>query len=350
MRYAQINSNFVCGIDLHARQMYACVMNRTGEILFHRNMRTDFYQFKKKMQPFLPDLSVGVESTHMYYWLADACRKEGIPFYLGHAYYMKTIHGGKTKTDRLDCRKIADLMRTNYYPLAYAYPEEMRATRDLLRRRHRLSRLRAECYRHINSLFHQQGIDVNPRDIKSVKTRRELIRTHLDDDIFANAQTDLDMIDFLDPVIKESEQKIRAQAKCHDRASLNILMSVPGIGDIFSLIILYEVNNINRFTSHQHFCSYARLVRCERSSAGKHTGGGNSKIGNPYLKWAIADIIIHAASKSKPIGAYYKKLQSRFGKRKAKSIISHKFGIAIYYMLKNKQVFDEKRFVLTNMK
>jgi hypothetical protein len=51
MRYAQINSKYVCGIDLHAREMYACVMNEKGEILFHRNMRTDFDQFKKKMQP-----------------------------------------------------------------------------------------------------------------------------------------------------------------------------------------------------------------------------------------------------------------------------------------------------------
>jgi transposase len=267
MRYAQINSKYVCGIDLHARNMYACVMNEKGEILFHRNMRTDFDQFKKKMAPFLSDMTVGVESTYMYYWLADACRERNIPFFLGHAYYMKTIHGGKTKTDRLDCRKIADLMRTNYYPLAYDYPKEM-----------------------------------------------------------------------------------RAKAKCHDRASLNILLSVPGIGDIFSLIILYEICDINRFQSHQKFCSYARLVKCERSSAGKYAKGGNQKIGNPYLKWAIADIIIHAATKSKPIGDFYQKLQSRLGKRKAKSVISHKFGIAIYYMLKNKQVFDEKRFVQTNMK
>jgi transposase len=350
MRYAQINSKYVCGIDIHARNMYACVMNEKGEILFHRNMRTDFDQFKKKMIPFLSDMTVGVESTYMYYWLADACREKNIPFFLGHAYYMKTIHGGKTKTDRLDCRKIADLMRTNYYPLAYDYPKDMRATRDLLRRRHRLSRLRAECYRHIQSLFHQQGLSVNPNDIKNVKTRHDLILSFLDQDIRSNAQTDLDMIDFLDPKIKQLEQQIRANAKCHDRASLNILLSVPGIGDIFSLIILYEICDINRFQSHQKFCSYARLVKCERSSAGKHTKGGNQKIGIPYLKWAIADIIIHADSKSKPIGEFYQKLQSRFGKRKAKSVISHKFGIAIYYMLKNKQVFDEKRFVQTNMK
>ena len=350
MRYAQINSKYVCGIDLHAREMYACVMNKTGEILFHRNMRTDFDQFKKKMQSFLPNLVVGVESTYMYYWLADACKKEGIPFYLGHAYYMKTIHGGKTKTDRIDCRKIADLMRTNYYPLAYDYPKQMRGTRDLLRRRHRLSRLRAECYRHIQSLFHQQGLSVNPRDIKNVKSRREIVQSHLGNDILTNAQSDLDMIEFLDPKIKHLEQQICTQAKSHDRASLNILKSVPGIGDIFSLIILYEINDINRFQSHQHFCSYARLVRCERSSAGKHSKGGNQKIGNPYLKWAIADIIIHASHKSQLIGDFYNKLQSKAGKRKAKSIISHKFGIAIYYMLKNKQVFDEKRFVQTNMK
>jgi transposase len=350
MRYAQINSKYVCGIDLHARNMYACVMDEKGEILFHRNMRTDFDQFKKKMTPFLSDMAVGVESTYMYYWMADACREKNIPFFLGHAYYMKTIHGGKTKTDRLDCRKIADLMRTNYYPLAYDYPKEMRSTRDLLRRRHRLSRLRAECYRHIQFLFHQQGLSVNPNDIKNVKTRHDLVLSLLDQDICSNAQTDLDMIEFIDPKIKQLEQQIRAQAKCHDRASLNILLSVPGIGDIFSLIILYEICDINRFQSHQKFCSYARLVKCERSSAGKYSKGGNQKIGNPYLKWAIADIIIHASHKSKLVGDYYQKLQSRLGKRKAKSVISHKFGIAIYYMLKNKQVFDEKRFVQTNMK
>lgn len=349
MRYAQINSTYVCGIDLHARHMYACVMNTKGEILFHRNMQTDFEVFKRKMEPFLPDLTVGVESTYNYYWLADACREHNISFNLGHAYYMKSIHGGKTKTDRIDCRKIADLMRSNYYPLAYAYPKEMRATRDLLRRRHRLSRLRAECYRHIQSLFHQQGIRINPDDVKKAQTRQTLIQSHLEGDILFNAQADLQMIAFLDPVIKKLEQQIRAQAKCHDRTALHILQSVPGVGDILSLIILYEVHDINRFESPQRFCSYSRVVKCERSSEGKKSKGGNQKIGNPYLKWALADIIIHASHKSALIGSYYQKLQSRFGKRKAKSMINHKFGIAIFYLLKNKQMFDEGRFVQTTM-
>ncbi len=52
MRYAQNNSKYVCSIDPHAREMYACVMNEKGEILFNRNMRIDINQFKKKIQPF----------------------------------------------------------------------------------------------------------------------------------------------------------------------------------------------------------------------------------------------------------------------------------------------------------
>jgi len=122
MEHYKINSTYYCGVDLHARSMYVCVMNKDGDILLHQNMRTESQQIKRKLAPFMPDVCIGVESTYNYYWLADACRFNKIPFYLGHAYYMKTIHGGKTKTDRLDCRKIADLMRTNYYPLAYAYP------------------------------------------------------------------------------------------------------------------------------------------------------------------------------------------------------------------------------------
>jgi hypothetical protein len=120
----------------------------------------------------------------------------------------------------LSLKSVNDVMLCDNYPLAYDYPKEMRGTRDLLRRRHRLSRLRAECYHHIQFLFHQQGLSVNPNNIKNVKTRHDLVLSLLDQAIRSNAQTDLDMIDFLDPKIKQLEQQIRAQAKCHDRASI----------------------------------------------------------------------------------------------------------------------------------
>ena len=79
----------------------------------------------------------------MWYWLADLCADEHVPFVLGHALYMKAIHGGKSKNDKIDSKKIAVLLRGGTLPLSYVYPRKMRSTRDLLRRRNYLKRKRA---------------------------------------------------------------------------------------------------------------------------------------------------------------------------------------------------------------
>ena len=184
MRLLNVVSKYFCGIDLHKRKMYACVMDRAGNIRFHQNLEANFDVFVQAMEPYLPDLVVGVESLFCYYWLFDKCNEAGIPFYLGHAYYMRTIHGGKSKNDRHDSKAIANLLRTNYFPLAYPYPKEMRGTRDLLRRRHHYVDQRAEAYRHIENTFAQQGmIDIKLSHLKNKKTRRKLIQRFEDPDL-----------------------------------------------------------------------------------------------------------------------------------------------------------------------
>jgi len=84
----------------------------------------------------------------VWYWIADLCAQENIPFVLGHALYMKAIHGGKAKNDKIDAHKIDVLLRGGMIPMAYVYPSEMRSTRDLLRRRTHLVRKRAELLAH----------------------------------------------------------------------------------------------------------------------------------------------------------------------------------------------------------
>jgi transposase len=351
MVFAQINTKYYCGIDLHARSMFVTVMNKAGEILFRRDMPNDFKVFLKYMQPYLGSLAVGVESTYNWYWLADGCRQAKIPFYLGHALYMKAITGGKKKNDRIDSKTIADLMRSNMFPMAYAYPKEMRATRDLLRRRRRLVNLRAEAYTHIQLIFAQQGIlDIAADDVKRKKTRHTLVEKFSQPDLKMTIESDLNVIEAFDPIIAKLERQILAQAKHHDRKAFELLQTVPGIGEMLALTILYEMHLVARFESPQQFSSYCRVVKCERTSSGKITGGGNQKIGNPYLKWALGEIIIHAQTFSPRLKRYYEQLQAKFGKGRAKSIIAHQFAVAIYFMLKNKTVFDEVRFVQSRMK
>lgn len=349
MELAKINTKYYCGIDLHSRKMYVCVMDRDGRIYYHRNMQNDFDEFKRAVEKYLPNMSVGVESMHSYYWLADSCIEANIPFYLGHAYYMKTIHGGKKKNDKIDSKKIADLMRSNHLPIGYVYPKEMRAARDLLRRRHRYMRIRSEAYTHIQTIFRQQCVNITGKDIKSSEAREKLLRWFDNPEINSSIEANLDIIEFLNPMINKLERQIRAKAKEFDRTTLNLLLTVPGIGEMLSLNILYEIGKIERFKSAQKFSSYCRLVKCERESGGKKYKSKNQKIGNSYLKWSIGEIIIHAARTSPVINKHYERLISRYGKGKAKSIISHKFGVAIYYMLKNKEAFDEDRFVRGKM-
>ncbi len=121
MRFYNLQHKHYCGIDLHARAMYLCVIDQQGEILLHRNMRTTPESFLKAVAPYREDLVVGVES------IFDLCRAEGIAFVLGHALYMKAIHGGKAKNDRIDSNKIATLLRGGTMPRAYVYPPGMRA-------------------------------------------------------------------------------------------------------------------------------------------------------------------------------------------------------------------------------
>ena len=116
----QTESEFNCGIDLHAKSMYICVMNREGEILVHRNIRNnDFAYFLKVVEPYRHDLTVACECTFNWYWLCDDCYDAKIRFVLGHALYMRIIHGTKTKNDKVDSKKIADLLRGNLLPKAY---------------------------------------------------------------------------------------------------------------------------------------------------------------------------------------------------------------------------------------
>src|SRR5437867_7883433 len=121
-------------------------------------MKCDPKIFLLAIAPYRPDVVVGVECIFTWYWMADLCAAEGIPFVLGHALYMKAIHGGKAKNDRIDAHKIAVLLRGGMIPQAYVYPAEMRSTRDLLRRRMQLMRQRAELLAHVQNTNHQYNL------------------------------------------------------------------------------------------------------------------------------------------------------------------------------------------------
>jgi transposase len=118
MRFYTTQHKFSCGIDLHARTMYVCVLNQEGEVLRHRDMKAAPEPFLKAIAAYREDLVVCVECIFTWYWLADLCAQEGIPFVLGPALSMQAIPGGKAKNDRIDAHNIAVLWRGGRLPQA----------------------------------------------------------------------------------------------------------------------------------------------------------------------------------------------------------------------------------------
>lgn len=146
--------------------MYACVIGQHGKKLFHRNFKTrNADKFFQQIEPFGPNIAISCESTFNWYWLADACHEKGLPFILGHALYLKAIHGGKVKNDKLDSEKLALLLRGGNFATAYVYPKQLRATRDLMRRRTHLVRLKAQTITHLQIVNHQHNFDPHQKKI-----------------------------------------------------------------------------------------------------------------------------------------------------------------------------------------
>ena len=93
---------FYCGVDLHARSMFTHVLDAKGKTVFEEDLPAGPDEFLRAIKPFRKDVVVGCECMFAWYWLADLCEAEGIPFALGHALAMKHIHGGKAKSDKID--------------------------------------------------------------------------------------------------------------------------------------------------------------------------------------------------------------------------------------------------------
>ena len=111
MRFYNTQHPYYCGTDLHARSMFTHILDQEGKTVFERDLPAGPAAFLDAIGPFRQGLVVGCECMFAWYWLADLCEDETIPFTLGHALYMKAIHGGKSKNDRMDASKIAALLR-----------------------------------------------------------------------------------------------------------------------------------------------------------------------------------------------------------------------------------------------
>jgi transposase len=170
--------------------------------------------------------------------------------------------------------------------------------------------------------------------------RTGVVERFSDPAVQKSVEVDLALLGYDDELLRDLELHIVKAAKQHDPQTLSLLQTVPGIGNILSLVLLYEIHDIARFPSVQDFVSYCRLVKCAKESAGTRYGTSGTKIGNASLKWAFSEAAV-LFLRDHPAGQkYLARLEKKHGKGKALTILAHKLARAVYDMLKRGVVFD----------
>jgi transposase len=109
--------------------------------------------------------------------------------------------------------------------------------------------------------------------------------------------------------------------------------------------LMYEIHDVSRFPTVQDLTSYCRLVKPSKTSAGKRYGTSGKKIGNAHLKWAFSEAAQLFLRGNEAGQKYFHRLESKYGKGKALSVLAHKLGRAVYHMLKSNQAFDMSEFL-----
>jgi transposase len=145
-------------------------------------------------------------------------------------------------------------------------------------------------------------------------------------------------------VIGDLELYLVRTAKIDSVQTYHRLQSIPGVGKLLALILLYEMHEAQRFDSAGQFLSYARLVRCAHESAGKKLGTGGKKIGNGHLRWAFAEAACLFLQRSERAKKWKQKQAAQRGSGKAMAILAARLARAVYHMLRKGEAFDEERF------
>lgn len=335
---------FYCGIDLSARASHICVVDEKLSIHLQQKSANDLSRISNLILPFTPHLKVVVESTFNWYWLVDGLLALGFDVSLAHTLGLAMITQAKVKTDRRDAFTLAKLLRAGLIPQAYIYPPSTRPVRDLLRRRLKLVRLRAQEYGSLRQLLLREGILSSSRNEVKLADDEQLKEWFSHPLVVISASHQVERTELLSRQITDLEQQIFDLTR--DLADYKRLLKVSGIGRILALTILYEMGEISRFQTVRQFSSYCRLVPGVAQSGALSRRGRSSKQGNAYLKSAFNQAAVAAVRSYPAIKRCYERhlARHRGGARKlvAYNVVAHKLAQAVYYVLRDGADYREE--------
>lgn len=328
---------YYSGLDVHKKYSQAVVMTEGGKIIREDRIRTDREEIKRYYSKY-KGIKVAMESSYGYEVVYEALREAGAEVKLSHPKKTKAIGYGKIKTDRIDSRILAELLRSKMLPESWVPGEEIRGLRRLVRERERLVRERTRHKNRIRQEMWRRGIYGSRKNIWSKRGMEWLKGRGV-----KTIERGVKIIETIEEQIKEIDKEIREASKRYKREK-EILKSIEGIGEYASSLIIAEIGDIRRFRSAEALISYAGLCPSVKQSGGKKIYGSITKEGNKRLRWILVECVhIHINRNDRSqITRYYKRKRREKVKGKAIIAAARKMLRIIYYLLKRGEEFKIK--------
>jgi transposase len=239
------------GIDLHRRRSQIAILDQDGQLTLSKRIATG----RETITELLGDpeeTHVALEATYGWEWLAETLEDAGFDLHLAHPLRTRAIAAARVKTDAVDARTLAHLLRTGLLPEAYIAPPELRDLRELLRHRATLVHLRTSIKNRVHALLARQGILPEYSDLFGTAGRGYLAELVLPDGPRRRLDSLMALIDDFDREITQTTRQIDQRARADQRVKL--LCQLRGIGPYTAMLIIAEIGEVTRFPTAKHLC------------------------------------------------------------------------------------------------
>ncbi len=330
------------GIDLHKRYSVFTTLNQGGDIISKEKVENRPELIRQYFNNLDQDKHKAViEACFAWGWLADELEHNKISVMLAHPAKTKAIASARIKTDTVDSKTLADLLRSDFLATAHYTPAETRDLQELLRSRARLVFTRSSLKHKVSSILHKHNLNPEWDNLtitdmfgkggrEWMEEKQPLLPPHTR---FVFVEM-LESIDHLKHQIDEFSQKIKEVVPQNEAATL--LSQLPGLGEYSALLIASEIGDITRFKTPELLCSFAGLVPSVYQSGDKPARMGKLKTGNKYIRWVLLQATPKAIAKDHHLAEFYRRICSRKGAKKAKVAAARKMLSQIHYMLTHK--------------
>jgi transposase len=294
-----------------------------------------------------PGSQIAVESVGNWYWMIDEMERAGHNPMLVHPVKAKMMMGQINKTDKLDARGLALLLRNGTLPTVWIPPGELRDKRELPRMRMCLVRMRVTLKNRIHATLSKYAVDIQEVSDIFGKKGRMLLRSRLETlppYTSHSLRRQLELLDQLEIHILQCEKQIEAVVETTE--TMKRLMTIPGVGKILTIVITLEIGDVSRFPGPSHLASYCGTVPRIKSSGGKCYYGKVRPDVNRYLKWAFVEaansMSIHQKYyPNRHVVRLYRRIRERKGHAKAAVAVARHLAEATYWMLKKNEAYRE---------